>query len=39
VQTLLQRLAPLRHVIGGSFDVKVGQKRFGCREARKRSLR
>lgn len=26
VQTLLQRLAPLRHVVGGSFDVKVGQR-------------
>ena len=26
VQTLLQRLAPLRHVIGGSFDVRVGQR-------------
>jgi transcription-repair coupling factor (superfamily II helicase) len=26
VQTLLQRLAPLKHVVGGSFDVRVGQK-------------
>jgi len=26
VQTLLQRLAPLRHVVGGSFDVKTGQR-------------
>ncbi len=26
VQTLLQRLAPLRHVVGGSFDVHVGQR-------------
>ncbi|MDI9239304.1 transcription-repair coupling factor [Lysobacter sp. LF1] len=26
VQTLLQRLAPLKHVVGGSFDVKVGQR-------------
>ncbi len=26
VQTLLQRLAPLRHVVGGSFDVQVGQR-------------
>ncbi len=26
VQTLLQRLAPLRHVVGGSFDVTVGQR-------------
>lgn len=26
VQTLLQRLAPLRHVVGGSFDVRVGQR-------------
>ncbi|WP_031373312.1 transcription-repair coupling factor [Lysobacter antibioticus] len=26
VQTLLQRLAPLRHVVGGSFDVAVGQR-------------
>lgn len=25
VQTLLQRVAPLRHVVGGSFDVHVGQ--------------
>ncbi|KRB06845.1 transcription-repair coupling factor [Lysobacter sp. Root690] len=25
VQTLLQRLAPLRHIVGGSFDVRVGQ--------------
>ncbi len=25
VQTLLQRLAPLQHVVGGSFDVHVGQ--------------
>jgi len=26
VQTLLQRLAPLKHVVGGSFDVKIGQR-------------
>ncbi|MGH8075157.1 MAG: transcription-repair coupling factor, partial [Lysobacter sp.] len=26
VQTLMQRLAPLRHVVGGSFDVQVGQR-------------
>ena len=26
VQTLMQRLAPLRHVVGGSFDVRVGQR-------------
>ena len=26
VQTLLQRLAPTRHVAGGAFDVKVGQR-------------
>ncbi len=26
VQTLLQRLAPLRYVVGGSFDLKVGQR-------------
>ncbi|RNF86372.1 transcription-repair coupling factor [Montanilutibacter psychrotolerans] len=26
VQTLLQRVAPLRHVVGGSFDVRVGQR-------------
>lgn len=26
VQTLLQRLAPLKHIVGGSFDVKVGQR-------------
>ncbi len=26
VQTLLQRLAPLRHVVGGSFNVRVGQR-------------
>src|SRR5688500_11350163 len=26
VQTLLQRLAPLRHIVGGSFDVKTGQR-------------
>jgi transcription-repair coupling factor (superfamily II helicase) len=25
VQTLMQRLPPLRHVLGGSFDLKVGQ--------------
>jgi len=25
VQSLMQRLPPLRHVIGGSFDLKVGQ--------------
>jgi len=25
VQTLMQRLPPLRHVVGGSFDLKVGQ--------------
>ncbi|MFT3762170.1 MAG: transcription-repair coupling factor [Pseudoxanthomonas sp.] len=26
VQTLMQRLAPLQHVVGGSFDYAVGQK-------------
>ncbi|MCE7032502.1 transcription-repair coupling factor [Lysobacter sp. GX 14042] len=26
VQTLLQRLAPTRHVVGGAFDVRVGQR-------------
>jgi transcription-repair coupling factor (superfamily II helicase) len=26
VQTLLQRLAPVRHVVGGSFDVRVGER-------------
>lgn len=26
VQTLLQRLAPLRHVVRGSFDVRVGER-------------
>jgi len=26
VQTLLQRLAPLKHIVGGSFDVKLGQR-------------
>ncbi|MEO8366716.1 MAG: DEAD/DEAH box helicase, partial [Pseudoxanthomonas sp.] len=26
VQTLMQRLPPLRYVIGGSFDLRVGQK-------------
>jgi len=26
VQTLLQRLAPVRHVVGGSFDIKVGDR-------------
>src|SRR5688572_14738932 len=26
VQTLLQRLAPLKHIVGGSFDVQVGQR-------------
>ena len=26
VSTLLQRLPPLRHVVGGSFDVRVGQR-------------
>src|SRR5690606_4087351 len=26
VQTLLQRLAPPRHVVGGAFDVRVGQR-------------
>ena len=26
VQTLLQRLAPTRHVVGGAFDVQVGQR-------------
>ncbi|KGM57150.1 transcription-repair coupling factor [Lysobacter arseniciresistens ZS79] len=26
VQTLLQRLAPVRHIVGGSFDVRVGQR-------------
>ncbi|WP_447592611.1 transcription-repair coupling factor [Stenotrophomonas rhizophila] len=26
VQTLLQRLAPLKYIIGGSFDLKVGQR-------------
>src|SRR5690606_15100153 len=25
VQTLLQRLAPLSHIVGGSFDLEVGQ--------------
>ncbi len=25
VQTLMQRLAPLRYVVGGSFDMRVGQ--------------
>ena len=25
VQTLMQRLPPLRHVVGGSFDLKIGQ--------------
>src|SRR5690606_5558064 len=25
VQTLLQRLPPLRHVVGSAFDVRVGQ--------------
>ncbi|MFZ5636812.1 MAG: transcription-repair coupling factor [Pseudomonadota bacterium] len=25
VQTLMQRLAPLSHIVGGSFDVKTGQ--------------
>lgn len=25
VQTLMQRLAPVRYVVGGSFDLKVGQ--------------
>ncbi len=26
VQTLLQRLAPLSYIVGGSFDLKVGQR-------------
>jgi len=26
VQTLLQQLAPLKYIIGGSFDLKVGQR-------------
>ncbi|MQP75529.1 transcription-repair coupling factor [Stenotrophomonas sp. MYb238] len=26
VQTLLQRLAPLSHIVGGSFDLQVGQR-------------
>ncbi len=26
VQTLLQRLAPLQYIVGGSFDLKVGQR-------------
>lgn len=26
VQTLLQRLAPLKHIVGSSFDVQVGQR-------------
>lgn len=26
VQTVLQRLAPLKHVVGGSFDVRVGER-------------
>ncbi|MGN6514081.1 MAG: transcription-repair coupling factor, partial [Lysobacteraceae bacterium] len=26
VQTLLQRLAPVQHVVGGSFDLQVGQR-------------
>jgi transcription-repair coupling factor (superfamily II helicase) len=26
VQTLLQRLAPVQHVVGGSFDLKTGQR-------------
>ena len=26
VQTLLQRLAPVRHVAGGSFDIKLGDR-------------
>lgn len=26
VQTLLQRLAPLNYIVGGSFDLKVGQR-------------
>lgn len=26
VQTLMQRLAPPKHVVGGSFDVRVGQR-------------
>ncbi|KGM55446.1 transcription-repair coupling factor [Lysobacter daejeonensis GH1-9] len=26
VHSLLQRLAPVRHVVGGSFDVRVGQR-------------
>ena len=26
VQTLMQRLAPLSHLVGGSFDVRVGQR-------------
>ncbi|WP_045727939.1 transcription-repair coupling factor [Xanthomonas sp. GPE 39] len=26
VQTLMQRLAPLRYIVGGSFDLRVGQR-------------
>ncbi|MCW4453393.1 transcription-repair coupling factor [Flavobacterium sp. MXW15] len=26
VQTLLQRLAPLKYIVGGSFDLRVGQR-------------
>jgi transcription-repair coupling factor (superfamily II helicase) len=26
VQTLMQRLAPLRHIAGGSFDYRIGQR-------------
>ena len=26
VQTLMQRLAPLKYIVGGSFDLKVGQR-------------
>ncbi|MBD9477999.1 transcription-repair coupling factor [Pseudoxanthomonas sp. PXM02] len=26
VQTLMQRLSPLRHIVGGSFDYRVGQR-------------
>ncbi|WFC43125.1 transcription-repair coupling factor [Pseudoxanthomonas sp. SE1] len=26
VQTLMQRLSPLRHIVGGSFDYRVGQQ-------------
>ncbi|MEL1264998.1 transcription-repair coupling factor [Pseudoxanthomonas putridarboris] len=26
VQTLMQRLPPLRHIVGGSFDYRVGQR-------------